>query len=444
MNELITKIYNNKPMLWRIFFIFLDAFLSFLCSVITRNILITILFIIGTALMDISIEIHIYLNLEEWIIQVIRGKGKYLFFAFWALLPTIGGKISGEIDILDNFPSMLFANLVPNILGTCIVCSIIDHISKFGYEQNVYSLIQSKKGLLNIFIHVTYFGCFINAANYYINDKWKCTNILNSMYLFIIIFCGAIAVFSFVSRIISKQKFDCTAEEVYPSKTLFWAAVFLISCGAGPIFFGIEKHEPILLLMNSITAFMMAMFLLAYIIHRTENKSKTYPFKQIIGFFVLVGANCLFNFYKWDKTGDILQQFYSGIAIFVFAVVLLLYIYSLQKRDNHSILKKKDLESGMIVILNNGFLYMVILNTDMNISECNDYGILLGISEDGSVKQNNCLRLLDYNDDLETADEDFNVFEVYSTDRVAQIGQISNYNCIWRRKKILLKAEKES
>ena len=443
MNKLFTNIWKNRPMRWRIFFILLNTFFSILCAVITQNIIITIIFIIGSTLIDILVEIYIYIDIKKRISQLFKVKWyfKYSFFVFWALLPTICGAALGEIDILDNFASKLFANLVPNILGACVVCSIINHISKFGYEQIVYSLMLSKKDLLNIFIRLTYFGCFINAVNYDINDKLKYTNIINSIYLFIIIFCGAIAVLSFVLRIIDKQKFDRTAEEIYPSKTLFWGELFLISCGIGPIFFGIEKHEPILLIINSITAGLISIFLFVFIIHRSENESNTYPFRPVFWFIVFATINCIWNYCKWDKTGDILQQVFSGLGIFVFVGILLWRVYIKQKEESkknndYSRLKKEDLKSGMIVRLNNGFLYMVLLNADMETSEYNDNDILLGISADISVKQNCCLRLSDYNDDLKTDNEDFNVFEVYSTNRAVNIGQIRNYDSINRGEEI--------
>ena len=429
-------------MRWKIFFILLNTFFSILCAIITNNLLWTIIFVIGTSIIDILVEINIYIKLEKFMGKIFMSKWIYFFFAFLALLPTICGMIWKEINIFDDFPSKLFANLVPNILGTCIVCSIFNHISQFGYEQIVYSLMQSKKELLNTFVRITYFGCFINAVNYDINNNLKVTNFCNSFYLFFIIFFGTIAVVSFVLRIIDKQKFNYTIEKIYPSKTLIWGDLFLISCSIGPILFGIEKHEPILLLMNSITASVIVILLFVYLVRRTENESKAsikFFFETVFIFIVIAALNCILNFWKWDKTGDILQQFYSGLVILVFVCALLLYVNILQKRDNHFILKKKDLKSGMIVMLNNGFFYMVLLNTDMYISEYHDYGILLGISVDGNVKQNSCLRLLDYNDDLVTDDENFNVFEVYSTDRVTNIGKINNYNSIWRREKILVK-----
>ena len=333
MNKIFTKIWNNKPVLWRIFFFLLNTLFSVLCAFITQNIIFTIMFIIGTVIIDILVEIQKYLNLEEQINKIFKSKCKYSFFVFCALSPTILGTISKEIDILDNFPSKLFDNLVPNILGVCIVCSIMNHIAKFGYERFVYVLLQSKKELINTFVRIAYFGCFLNAVNYNIDAKLKCTNIFNSIYLFIIVFCGSIVVVSFVLRIIDQQRFNHTAVEIYPSKTLFWGELFLISCGIGPIFFENGKHEPILLIMNSITACMISIFLFLFIMRRTENKSNLCPFKPVFWFIIISILNCSWNYYKWDKTGNISQQIYSGLAIFAFVCELLLYVYITQGKE---------------------------------------------------------------------------------------------------------------
>lgn len=141
-----------------------------------------------------------------------------------------------------------------NILGAMIVCSFIYHISTFNYEQIVYSLIKKIKNYLNIFIRIGFLGCFLNSANYKVNEKWNLLNLTNSIYLFIIIFCGVIVLSSFVIRIIDSTYFGHSFEEIYPKRTLIWGELFLISCGVGPLVFKIGNHEPILLAFNSVTA----------------------------------------------------------------------------------------------------------------------------------------------------------------------------------------------
>jgi len=333
MDELFTKIWNDEPVRWRIFFVMLNALFSSFCALVTQNIIVTIIFVCGTALIDILVEICNYLDLENTIDQIfaIEWYKRYLFFIFIASLPAICGILLKEIDISERLTEKLFANLVPNILGALVVCSIMDHISKFDYKQVVCSLIRSKKDFLNIFMRIAYLGCFLNAVSYKMNDERKWTNIVNSVYIFIIVYCGAIVLTSFVLRVIDKEYFYRTAKEIYPAKTLFFGGLYLISCGASPILFGIEKHEPILLTINSVTAGAIAIFLFVFVARRTENKSNTYPFMTIFGFIAFLCLNCGINFYKWDKTGNISQQLISGIVIFIFVLALLLWANKMQK-----------------------------------------------------------------------------------------------------------------
>lgn len=254
---------------------------------------------------------------------------KYIFLVFVASLPTICRII--EIEISEKLFANLFVNLVPNILGALIVCSISNHISKFNYKQITYSLIKEKKNYINIFIRVGFLGCYINAVNYNINEKWEWINVINSIYLFIIIFCGVILFSTFVIRIIDNQYFGCTAKEVYPSMTLVVGILFLVSCGVGPLCFNTGKHEPILLLMNSISACILIIFLLVFVSRRTENNPNTYPLFRVGLFVIIACINCGYNLYKWDKSGDWIQQLFSGGAILVIVLFALLFANKMQK-----------------------------------------------------------------------------------------------------------------
>lgn len=336
MDELFTKIWNDEPVRWRVFFVLLNAFFSVLCGLITQDVTVTVIYVVGTAFIDVLVEIYNYIDLEKAVSRIfaIEKYKRYLFFLFLASLPAICGIAVREIDVSERLPANLFVNMVPNMLGALIVCSIMDHISKFDYKQIVSSLMQSKRELLNVFMRIAFFGCFLNAVNYKMKDGWNWTNIVNSVYIFIIVYCGAVALASFVLRIIDHKYFHCTAREIYPAKTLFLGALFLISCGAGPVFFGIEKHEPVLLMMNSITASTIAVFVSVFVARRTENRSNTYPFKRMLLFIVIAGLNCWLNYDKWDGTGNIPEQLISGSVIFIFVLALLLWTNKMQKLKN--------------------------------------------------------------------------------------------------------------
>lgn len=252
-------------------------------------------------------------------------------------MPTFFGILFNEIDISENLFINLFTNFVPNILGTLIVCSIADHISKFDYKQIVYSLLKEKKNYINVFIRIGFLGCYINTVKYDVNESWKWMNFWNSVYLFIIIFCGVIVFSTFVIRIIDNQDFGCTAKKVYPSMTLVAGILFLVSCGAGPLFFNVGKHEPILLCINSITACTLVIFFFVFVSRRTENESNIYPYKRVILFILAACANCIYNFYRLDGSGDWLQQFISGGAILLLALSALIWANKMQKSE-----KKED------------------------------------------------------------------------------------------------------
>lgn len=333
MDELLTKAWKDEIVRWRIIFILLNALFSILCILITQNVIVSSLFVVGIAIIDILVELSKYTNLKKLISKLFTIKiyWYYICFFFIASLPTILGIYKKEIEVQKNLFGILFVNMVPNILGALIVCSIIDHISKFNYEQIIYSLIKEKKNYINIFIRIGFLGCFLNSANYKVNEKWNLVNFTNSIYLFVIIFCGAVVLSSFVIRIIDNKNFGDTFEKVYPKATLRFGELFLISCGIGPLVFKIGKHEPILLAMNSITACLIVIFLAVFISRRTENTANKHPFKSIIEFILVACGNCGYNFYKWDKSGNWGQQFFSGIAILMLVLVLLICANKIQK-----------------------------------------------------------------------------------------------------------------
>lgn len=95
-------------------------------------------------------------------------------------------------------------------------------------------------------------------------------------------------------------------------------------------------------------------------------------------------------------------------------------------------MKKKDLKSGMIVMTNNGFYYLVLIDTGMDISEYKDKDVLLGVSASGNFTSG-WMGLSDYSDELENKDEDYTIAEVFAVNRAANIGKIERYKSVWKR-----------
>ena len=96
-------------------------------------------------------------------------------------------------------------------------------------------------------------------------------------------------------------------------------------------------------------------------------------------------------------------------------------------------MKKKDLKSGMIVMTNDGFFYLVLLDTGENKSAVHDENVLVGISANGNIIKERWLDLSASSDDLECKDETFTISEVFSTRYAANIGYIKLYKSIWKR-----------
>ncbi len=341
MDKFLTNIWEDKEVLWKIAVICESAFCSVLCAVITQNIIITVIYILITALIDIIVAVDKYIHWGNAIVRMFRIKNsyKYLFFVGFALLPVICGILVKEIRFsgAGDIPSVFFVNVLPNVLGAFIVCSMIAHISGLGYEQFACTLLQSRKEFFNIVIRGFFWCCYLNAVNYAADDSWRYANYINSLYLFVIVSFGAVAVGVFLFRLMDKQPFskdnddDYTAKRVFPSWTLFASALFLFSCGAAPIYAKIGKHEPVLLCLNTITALIVASFLLKFAVRKTKKNRKEYPIVAFSGFCAFIIFNCAYNFYKWDRTGDIASQVKSGVTILAIVFFSLLYLNKMQK-----------------------------------------------------------------------------------------------------------------
>lgn len=96
-------------------------------------------------------------------------------------------------------------------------------------------------------------------------------------------------------------------------------------------------------------------------------------------------------------------------------------------------MKKKDLKSGMLVKTRNGHLYIVLLNTGMEISGTSDKDVLLGINSEGNISEYGWMSLSGYNDNLENEDADWSIVEVFSTKYADDIGRPECYKSIWKR-----------
>ena len=339
-NKFLTTIWNNKEVRWEIGIIIVSAGCSALCAAITKDMILTVIYIGITALIDIISEIESKMEgLIDWEkiiggIFKIKRWIKYVVCVGLAVLPTLLGVGLKEVAFsgIKDIPSIFFVNIFPNVCGALIVCSLIAHISKLDEKQFVSALTQAKRSLFNIIIRIGFFACYLNAVNYKADDSWKWANLANSLYLFFIIFIGAVAVVSFLSRFIDNRPFPYTSGEVFPTSTLFYSTLFLFSCCVAPLIAKVGKHEPLLLFFNTITTGFIFGWLLWFIGRRANQKDK-YPIVQFVSFMTIDLVICFFSFSNWNETRDIMGQIMSGGLILGAANIILLYLNHLRIKN---------------------------------------------------------------------------------------------------------------
>ena len=331
MDEILTKIWKDEDTRWKVIFIIINAGLSAVFAYITQNIVLTIIFIIVTACIDLLVELYKYSKFDFGVKHIfgMRGRNRYILFVGFAILPALCGFVklicSNQINDQNLFLN-LCNNLISNILGALIVCSIINHIKKFNYEQIIENLIVLRKDVYNTFLKIAVFACFVNAVNFDLNSEPLIMNIFNKVYLIFIIFYGMLVFYTFALRMVDKNSFSFSIKEIYPTGVLIWGGMFLISCNIST-FFGDEKSSyPVLLLFNTITTFVVAIGILFLLSKRTENTLDAYPWKRLLLFGGVIGINSLLGFKFCEDIGSIVEQIISGGAIFGVSLALILYL----------------------------------------------------------------------------------------------------------------------
>lgn len=339
MNKFLSNIFNNKGIWIKIVGCAIDFFVSFLSLILIPNIIISILFIVGILVINVLNMCILDKNVIESLSKknLLNSKVKNIFLIslfMLAIIPLFVGLIEKA-----NFIELLFGNTIPNILGAFTVLTLIIHMSEFNYSNFVIKILQAKY-IINVILRIFYYFCFLNSVKFFINKNLKYTNFCNNTYLFFVIISGLIVGSAFFYRIfIDDNKFDFSPKEVYPTATLYCGAAFLISCAVPSYFIEVEI-TPILLVLNTITAFIVALALLYFIICKSDRSSSEYPFIQFGVFTIILILNCfVYIVHNVENVGDILYQFFTGGSILI-AVILALYILSknIKKKDN----KEKD------------------------------------------------------------------------------------------------------
>lgn len=91
-----------------------------------------------------------------------------------------------------------------------------------------------------------------------------------------------------------------------------------------------------MLLINTLTAGVVAIGILILLSRRIENNSDSYPWQCILPFGAVVAINSILGFILCKDNGNIVKQCISGGPILLGAFVLMLYLMRKQSINNKS------------------------------------------------------------------------------------------------------------
>lgn len=334
MNKLLSSIYNKKELWNKFLFYICDAFFSILSIILIPNKFLSVLFIMGILLLDFS-ALYFSKTKNMKIEHLFNQKFKLLFFISLFVLAVVPSLLGVFLD-KANFVELAFSNLIPNLLGGLTVYFMLEHTAKFNYGNFIIKILQTDY-IMEIIIKLFYYFCFFNSSNYFLNKTWKYTNIINNTYLFLVILSGLIIGCAFFYRIfIDNQSFDFSPKEVYPSNTLYCGTAYLISCSLPSLFLNV-KTEPVLLILNTLTAFIIALALLCYVIRKSDRTSNLYPFMEFgVASLILILNCCIYVIHNVENLGDILHQLSTGGSILTAVIIALCIINKKSKKSDNS------------------------------------------------------------------------------------------------------------
>lgn len=321
---------RKKKVFWDIVFVLGCELSAALCAFITNNIPLTLIYIMLTAVFSICATSFTKKKLEK-IIKKFMNMNRtavYSIFIVIAFSPLIFGVITNEIFFSDikEFIKEICKNPLPNLFGALIVCSLISHLSKFNSDETILTVIKSKQEFFDIFMRFSFMGAFLNCINYNVDDHLYIVNAFNRLHLFAVVFTGSVLLSVFAIRLIDKRPFQNTAIEIYPTWTLLFTILYLVSCGFSPIILKNTKQEVLLLLFNTMTALCIVWFF-SYIIHNKTAKTSgyyQYAAPLMFSFFAIINLVC--NLLSDGYETDVKMQILSGSCIMVFVLFLLLYV----------------------------------------------------------------------------------------------------------------------
>lgn len=342
MDKIISYFFGDKEKRIESVSYICDILVSLLSIFLIPNKILTAILIIGLVIIDV-LNKYVIDNIEknkeenfntEKLININTISIFLAILSILAIIPLVVGLIHDKASFVELF----FGNTIPNLLGFATVSSFAWHMSKFNYDDFIEKILRTNY-TISFIVKIFYYACFFNSSQFFISKDLPCANVWNNIYLFFVIISGLILGGAFIYRIfIDDKPFDCSPKEVYPTAVLFCGAAYLISCGV-PSFFIKVEISPILLTLNTITAFTVAIAILVFVIQKSDKSSAEYPFLKFVVFTVSIFVNCFaYIVHNVENVGDIVYQVATGggVLIAVISALGIMTIIKSKKRKDNS------------------------------------------------------------------------------------------------------------
>lgn len=347
VNEYLSDLFRDPVVKWKLIFVVLGGLVSGVLTCITKDIYIAVFYIVVTTVLEIFSTVSSTIKLEDLIRKVVSTKklSRYVgtVLITLAIVPTVVGHLTGEIVFRTeiSWVRFLFINCIPNLMGTCIVYSILKHILGLNVREFVDAVLYSKKAFFDVLLPSSFRLSYVMAVGYYyifIEYGWNWVNLLNSFYLFVVVSCGIICLVVFALRLVHHQCFSEDLAKIYPTKTLYVTTAFLCSHGLAPVLSANAESEIILLAFNIILAVILSIALCYWIKRRVWDKKVTYPYVPIARCWVCMVAvfvlNFVFNVKNGTKIADVGKQLIMGIILLILGISMVSYVNYKQKEGS--------------------------------------------------------------------------------------------------------------
>ena len=361
INKAISDLWNNKSARYNFAVFILNALFSIFSIFVLDNKILSIVYLLISLLIIFFDKFIFKDNYKERFHKVIEKIFDmnfiwkcviFLFLIGVAVSPTILRIITKEVILIGSERplSVIFnGNLITNIFGVSIVCSLFSNISKYNSSEIADTLLDSKSDIFELYFQFAFSTSILNAFNYEKDYLVSWSSFCNSMHLLIVVFLGMILFCILAVRVIHSKNYSVPIK--YPTWTIFFVISFLFFCGSFSFaVYGAnsERQEWILLLFNTLSFALTVVFFGIYTKksnERKDNREEYFPYFQVVLFIALAIVNfvatltCV-DFVKWSTDESIWTELISGSIILVVTIFLLSFIGYMQ--DNNIIDKTEE------------------------------------------------------------------------------------------------------